>query len=440
LDELMGRVAGRFARVEPRRRARAFVRGLLADLPRKNCWTIAEHAGDPNPDGMQHLLARAVWDEDRVRDDIRDYVVEHLGDPEATLVVDETGDLKKGTHTVGVQRQYTGTAGRVENAQVAVYLVYATDAGHAVVDRELYLPKSWTADPERCRAVGVRDGVGFATKPELATTMICRALDAGVPAGWVTGDEVYGNSPWLRAELEARGIGYVLAVACDHRVVIGGATQRADALLKRVPARAWQQLSCGTGAKGHRYYDWAFIRLDHNGPAPGDQAGQHWLMVRRHQRTGELAYYRCFTPRPVPLAVLVRVAGTRWRIEEAFQAGKGLTGLDQHQVRCWRSWYRWVTLAMLAHAFLVVAALVQRTRQPPPSGLIGLTCNEVQHLFAALVARPAGDLGHRLRWSVWRRRHQARARTCHYRRQAARQPVRGAPHPRRGAQHQGHPR
>jgi SRSO17 transposase len=259
-EELMGRVAGRFGRVDLRWRAGAFVRGLLADLPRKNCWTIAEHAGDPNPDGMQHLLARAVWDQDRVRDDIRDYVVEHLGDPEATLVVDETGDLKKGTHTVGVQRQYTGTAGRVENAQVAVYLVYATDAGHAVVDRELYLPKSWTADPERCRAVGVRDGVGFATKPELATTMICRALDAGVPAGWVAGDEVYGNSPGLRAELEARGVGYVLAVACDHHVRFGGTSHRADALLGRVPARAWQCVSAGKGAKGHRYYDWAFLR------------------------------------------------------------------------------------------------------------------------------------------------------------------------------------
>lgn len=206
----MHRVAGRFARADLRRRARAFVRGLLADLPRKNCWTIVEHAGDPNPDGMQHLLARAVWDHDKVRDDIRDYVVEQLGDPQAVLVVDETGDLKKGSHTVGVQRQYTGTAGRIENTQVVVYLVYATDAGHAVVDRELYLPRSWTDDPARCRAVGVPGQVVFATMPELATTIICRALDAGVPAAWVTGDEVYGNSPALRAELEGRGVGYVL--------------------------------------------------------------------------------------------------------------------------------------------------------------------------------------------------------------------------------------
>ena len=422
LDELLGRVAGRFGRVELRRRARAFVRGLLADLPRKNCWTIAEHAGDANPDGMQHLLARAVWDHDAVRDDVRGYVVEHLGDPEAVLVVDETGDLKKGTSTVGVQRQYTGTAGRIENAQVAVYLVYAAAAGHAVIDRDLYLPRSWIDDPARCQAVGVPDQVGFATKPALAQAMVCRALDAGVLATWVAGDEVYGADPGLRTTLEARGVGYVLAVACDHPVRAGGADLRADALLKRVPARAWQQVSCGKGAKGHRLYDWAFIRLDHDGSAPDDQAGQRWLLIRRNQRTGQLAFYRCWTPRPTPLATLVKVAGVRWTVEERFQTGKGLVGLDQHQVRRWRSWYRWVTLAMLAHAFLVVAAVTERTKRPPPSRLIPLTCNEIQHLFAVLLARPVGDLGHRLHWSLWRRRHQARARTCHYRRQAARQP------------------
>ena len=185
LDELLGRVAGRFRRVEPRRRARAFVLGLLAALPRKNCWTIAEHAGDASPDGMQHLLARAVWDEDAVRDDVRGYLVEHLGDPGAVLVVDETGDLKKGIQSVGVQRQYTGTAGRIENAQVAVYLVYATDAGHALIDRELYVPRGWINDPDRCQAAGIPDQVGFATKPALATRMLSRALDAEVPAAWV---------------------------------------------------------------------------------------------------------------------------------------------------------------------------------------------------------------------------------------------------------------
>jgi SRSO17 transposase len=415
LEELLGRVAGRFPRVEPRRRAWAFVRGLLSDLPRKNCWTIAEHAGDATPDGMQHLLARAVWDHDGVRDDVRDYLVEHLGDPQAVLVVDETGDLKKGAQTVGVQRQYTGTAGRVENAQVAVLLVYASPAGHGVVDRELYVPRGWTRDPDRCQAAGIPAQVGFATKPALATRMVARALDAGVPAAWVTGDEVYGADPRLRACLEARSIGYVLAVACDHPVRAAGGTWRADALLKRVPARAWQCISAGPGAKGHRYHDWAFLRLD---PEPGDQAGQRWLLLRRSRTTGELAFYRCWMPRPVPLAMLVRVAGRRWSIEERIKTSKGLVGLDQHQVRRWRSWYRWATLAMLAHAFLVVAALTSNTRHPPPAKLISLTCNEVQHLVAALLARPAADPAHRLRWSVWRRRQQARARSRHYHRQA----------------------
>ena len=415
-DEVFGRVAGRFARVELRRRARAFVRGLLADLPRKNCWTIAEHAGDASPDGMQHLLARAVWDADKVRDDVRGYVVEHLGDPEAVLVVDETGDLKKGARTVGVQRQYTGTAGKVDNAQVAVYLVYASTAGHAAIDRELYLPKSWTADPDRRQAAGVPERVRFATKPALARVMLTRALDAGVPASWVAGDEVYGADPRLRAELEARGMGYVLAVACDHQVPTGAGTDRADALAARVPARAWQRLSAGRGAKGHRWYDWAFIQLDRGG-----RAGHAWLLVRRNPKTGTLAYYRCFVPRPVPLAVLVRVAGRRWTVEETFQSGKGLAGLDEHQVRRWTSWYRWTTLAMLAHAFLAVAAAAERAR-PTPSGLIALTCNEIQHLFAVLVLQPVRDAWHRLRWSVWRRRQQARARTCHYQRQAAQPP------------------
>jgi SRSO17 transposase len=252
--------------------------------------------------------------------------------------------------------------------------------------------------------------------------MIIRALDAGVPVAWVAGDEVYGANPGLRAALEARGIGYVLAVACDDQVPFGVGTHCADVLLGQVPARAWQQVSCGKGAKGHRLYDWAFVRLDHDGSAPDGQAGKHWLMVRRNHTTGELAFYRCFTPRPLPLAVLVHVAGRRWTVEERFQTGKGLVGLDQHQVRRWRSWYRWATLAMLAHAFLVVAALTEHTRHPPPTGLISLTCNEIQHLFAALVIKPVADAAHRLRWSFWRRRHQARARTCHYRRQATQQP------------------
>jgi SRSO17 transposase len=217
LDELMIRIGPRFRRVEPRRRSRAFVLGLLAALPRKNCWTIAEHAGDATPDPMQHFLARARWDADGVRDDLRSFVTGHLGDPDAVLAVDETGDLKKGTATAGVQRQYTGTAGRIENAQVAVYLGYAAPGGHALIDRELYLPASWTGDPARCRAVGIPGDVEFAAKPQLARRMIERAIAAGVAFGWVTADEAYGDNGPLRAWLEECQVRYVVAVSCDHR-------------------------------------------------------------------------------------------------------------------------------------------------------------------------------------------------------------------------------
>jgi SRSO17 transposase len=251
-DELMTRIGPRFRRVEPRRRSRAFVLGLLAGLPRKNCWTIAEHAGDATPDGMQHLLARARWDADGVRDDLRSFVAEHLGDPDAVLVADETGDLKKGTATAGVQRQYTGTAGRIENAQVAVYLGYAAPAGHALIDRELYLPRSWTGELDRCRAAGIPDDTEFATKPQLARRMIERAIAAGVPFGWFAADEAYGDNRKLRAWLEDCQVRYVLAVSRDHRVPAGaGRVLRAGAIQshhagKRHPApEPTCELLCG---------------------------------------------------------------------------------------------------------------------------------------------------------------------------------------------------
>jgi SRSO17 transposase len=387
------------------------VLGLLADLPRKNCWTIAELAGDSSPGGMQHLLGRAVWDADGVRDDLRGYLVGHLGDPGAVLVVDETGDVKKGTATAGVQRQYTGTAGRTENAQVAVYLAYVAPAGHALIDRELYLPQSWIADPARCQAAGIPAGTEFATKPALARRMLARALDAGVPAGWVAGDEVYGTDPRLRADLEERGIGYALAVACRHTFTTGLRTYRADELTRRLPRPAWQRYSAGPGAKGHRYYDWAWIATDPSQP------GHHWLLIRRNRRTRELAYYRCYAPRHVPLPTLVKVAGSRWPVEENFQASKGLAGLDEHQVRTWTSWHRWVTLAMLALAFLTITAATEHA-SPPPPGQIPLTRPEIARLFTALAAQPRHTPQHLLHWSAWRRRHQHRAKTSHYQRQA----------------------
>jgi SRSO17 transposase len=425
-DRLLGRMAGRFARVETRLRAHKFVLGLLADLPRKNSWTIAEHAGDADPHGMQHLLARASWDTDGVRDDLRDYVTGQLGDADAVIVFDETGDLKKGSCTVGVQRQYTGTAGRIENAQVAVYLTYASARGHAMIDRELYLPKSWTDDPERCAAAGVPDDIEFATKPVLATGMLTRALRAGVSARWVTADEVYGNDPGLRAECEAHQIGYVLAIGCDRRVPTAAGLVRADTLAADLPRWAWQRLSAGAGAKGQRYYDWAWITLtepDTDTDTDADSGtGCWWLLVRRHHSTGELAFYRCYAPALVPLRELVRVAGRRWTVEESFQAGKGLAGLDEHQVRRWTSWQRWTLLAMIAHALLTVIATSEHIDRPAPAGLIALTCSEIRRLFTVAVVEP-----HRIRacphaWSHWRRRHQHRARTSHYQRQQGAHP------------------
>jgi SRSO17 transposase len=291
-----------------------------------------------------------------------------------------------------------------------------------VIDRELYLPQGWLDDPARLKAAGVPDRVGFATKPELARMMLERALDAGVPAGWVTADEVYGNSPALRGWLEARGMPYVLAVKATEPLPpasVSGPPTAAARLAEQIPSECWLRLSAGQGVKGRRWYGWARLPLASTGAPTG---WGRWLLVRRSLRTGELAYYVCAGPAGLPLVALVRVAGSRWRVEEAFQAGKGLCGLDQHQVRRWRCWYRWVTLAMLAHAFLVVAAVTEHAQRPAPPGAVELTCNEIQHLFAALVAVPVADSGHRLRWSWWRRRRQARARACHYRRQAAQQP------------------
>jgi SRSO17 transposase len=407
----MARIGGRFARVESRRRAHDLLVGLLSELPVKNCWTISEYVGDSSPDGLQNLLAKAVWDTDGVRDDLRAYVVEHLGDPDAVLVVDETGDLKKGSRTVGVQRQYSGTAGRTENCQVAVYLAYATGRGHALIDRALYLPRSWTSDPERMAEAGVPEDVEFATKPALATKLILHALDGGAHAGWVAGDEVYGADPKLRTALQARGVGHVLAVACSHPVPTPAGKQRADQIAAGLPRRAWQRLSAGAGSKGPRLYDWAWTTIAD--PEPG---GRSWLLIRRNIRTGELAFYRCWAPRPVPLRELVRVAGRRWTVEESFQSGKGLAGLDQHQVRRWTSWRRWTLLAILAHAFLAVLAATAHDHDPQPDTLIPLSRNEIHHLLNTLLLRPVVDLRERLRWSTWRRRHQYRARTSHYQR------------------------
>ena len=349
-----------------------------------------------------------------MRDDLRDYVIDAFGDPQAILVLDETGDVKKGVYSVGVQRQYTGTAGRIENAQVAVYLTYAAPRGHALIDRALYLPRSWAEDPHRCDDAGIpTDKRGFATKPTLAASLVARTVAAKVPAAWVAGDEVYGADPRLRTAIRGHGLGYVLAVSANRRVPTQAGPIRVDRLPAELPSWAWQKHSAGAGSHGQRYYSWAWIAL-----LPEDDAdtGAHHLLIRRNDTTGEHAYLRCYSPRPTTLHTLVAVAGQRWRIEESFQTAKGLTGLDQHQVRRWTSWHRWTTLAMLAHAFLAVATATERDTQPTPAGLIALTVNEFRRLFDALLLVTRHTITTLLAWSRWRRRHQYRARQSHYRR------------------------
>ena len=411
---MIDRIAPRFCRYEPLRHAAELMAGMVSGLDRKNCWTIAEHRGAATPDGLQHLLSRAKWDADAVRDDLRDYVIDAFGDPQAILVLDETGDVKKGVYSVGVQRQYTGTAGRIENAQVAVYLTYAAPRGHALIDRALYLPRSWAEDPHRCDDAGIpTDKRGFATKPTLAASLVARTVAAKVPAAWVAGDEVYGADPRLRTAIRGHGLGYVLAVSANRRVPTQAGPIRVDRLPAELPSWAWQKHSAGAGSHGQRYYSWAWIAL-----LPEDDAdtGAHHLLIRRNDTTGEHAYLRCYCPRPTTLHTLVAVAGQRWRIEESFQTAKGLTGLDQHQVRRWTSWHRWTTLAMLAHAFLAVATATERDTQPTPAGLIALTVNEFRRLFDALLLVTRHTITTLLAWSRWRRRHQYRARQSHYRR------------------------
>jgi SRSO17 transposase len=346
LDALAARLAPRFGRKEPRRRARAYLQGLLAPVERKNGWQLAEAAGDRTPDGVQDLLARMRWDADAVRDDLRAYVVEHLGDPGAVLVLDETGFVKKGAKSVGVQRQYSGTAGRIENCQIGVFLGYASRHGHALIDRALYLPGGWATDPARRAAAGVPEEVAFATKPKLGRQMLARALAAGVPCAWVVGDSVYGADSALRRFIEASGRGYVLEVTSAQRLGV----RRVDAWAEALPDEAWQRLSAGDGAKGPRLYDWAFL------PCRGAAAGwRKGLLVRRSiAQPDELAFYLTLAPEATPLAALVRVAGTRWTIEACFEAAKGEVGLDHYEVRSWTGWHRHTTLAMLAHAHLTV--------------------------------------------------------------------------------------
>ena len=362
LDELVERIGHLFARSETRRRVRAYLQGLLSPAQRKNSWQLAEAVGDETPYGMQQFLYRALWGADELRDELRWYVIEHLGDDQAILIVDETGFLKKGSHSAGVKRQYSGTAGRIENCQIGVFLAYTSQRGHALIDRALYLPEDWVADRERCRRAGIPEEVTFTTKPNQAWQMLRRVVGDDVPFAWVTADTIYGDYRRMRMWLEGLPKGYVLAVSAKETVTLANGHQLpVRELLTTLPTGGWSRLSAGEGAKGPRWYEWLRLPL----MPPLTQGWARWLLVRRSLvDPSEMATYVCFAPEGTSLETLVRVAGHRWTIESCFEEAKGEVGLDEYEVRSWTGWYRHVTLACLAHAFLAVVRSQTTTAEP----------------------------------------------------------------------------
>jgi SRSO17 transposase len=415
----------------------------MSDASRKNAWQVAEEMGEAAPYAIQHLLDRAKWDCDGVRDTLQAYVWEALSTRDAVLVVDETGFLKKGEKSVGVQRQYSGTAGRIENGQIGVFLAYASSRGHVLVDRELYLPKSWTDDQARCREAHVPEEVIFATKPELAWRMIERTLEADLPVAWVVGDTVYGSTRPLRVALEERRQAYALAVTCKEYVEVQGTRRRVDQVAGSLTGEDWQILSAGAGSKGPRLFAWARIEL----AAPEISGWQRWLLVRRSLNEGikpaEMAYVLVFAPTGTSLEEMVEAFGARWTVEQCFEEAKGEVGLDEYEVRSWHGWYRHITLSMLAMSFLAALQVnegegapetpEQTPRMPEPRAndpaqaqafsdlpvMVPLSVAEIRRLFFRLVDKSSLSFAYYLAWSCWRRAHQALARLCHYKRRSA---------------------
>jgi SRSO17 transposase len=364
--ELERRIAPIFARSDALSRAMSYLAGLLSPAERKNSWQLAEISGAPNPYGFQHLLGRADWNPDVLRDKLRTYVTDYLAESNAVGVIDETGFLKKGRYSAGVARQYSGTAGRIENCQIGVFLAYATLHGHTLLDRELYLPKEWTDERERCRRAGIPDERAFATKPELARQMLERAFEAGVLLAWLTGDSVYGDDRALRGWLEQRTQAYVLAVSGKESVWLRGEQRQVKAILADLPSQGWQTLSAGRGSKGERTYDWLCIELS----APPQQGWKRSLLIRRSTSDpSELTGYIVFARAATTLVELVRVAGTRWTVEESIQTAKGEVGLDHYEVRSFTGWYRHMSLAMWASAFLSVIRKETGADVAPKKGL-----------------------------------------------------------------------
>ena len=364
--EVERRIGPLFARSDARTRAMTYLAGLLSPAERKNSWQLAEMSGAPNPYGFQHLLGRADWDPDLLRDRLRSYVTDYLATSDAVGVIDETGFLKKGSHSAGVARQYSGTAGRVENCQIGVFLAYASDKGQTLLDRELYVPKEWTADRDRCRQAGIPDQRAFATKPALARQMLERTFDSGVVLAAVTGDSVYGDDRALRGWLEQRKQAYVLAVSSNETVWSNQEQRQIAAIVAELPNLGWERLSAGVGSKGPRWYDWQ--RTDLSDPV--QRGWKRWLLVRRSiSDPSELTAYIAFAPVRTSLAEQVRVAGMRWTVEESIQTAKGEVGLDHYEVRSWTGWYRHMSLAMWAQAFLSVIREETGAAFAPKKGL-----------------------------------------------------------------------
>jgi SRSO17 transposase len=381
------RIGAQFTRCDARRRAGAYLRGLLSPVERKNGWQLAEVNGDDTPYGVQHLLGRAVWDPEAVRDELRSYVLEHLGTPEGVAVIDETGFLKKGYHSAGVARQYSGTAGRVENCQIGVFLAYASARGQVLLDRDLYLPKTWTQNQERCTQAGIPPDRPFATKPELARRMLERAFQAGLPAAWVTGDSVYGDDRRLRMWLEEQEQAYVLAVSGKEYVWMGWQQRQVKTVLAALAADGWTRHSAGAGAKGPRWYDWCWVPL----AAPLQPHWGRWLLVRRSvSDPTALTAFVVFAPQGTTLVEAVHIAGTRWAIESSFEAAKGEVGLDQYEVRSWTGWYRHITLAMWAYALLAVVRARHLQELPVPKKML-LPQTKPHSLAAFKTARSRGS-------------------------------------------------
>jgi SRSO17 transposase len=426
LDDLMAQVAPCFARRETRLTCKDMVHGLLSELEDRNCWTLAEAAGHACPYRMQHLLSRARCDEQRMLDTAAGWAVGRLSagqdGTDAVLIVDETADEKSPDSCAGASHQYSGTVGGTAMCQVAVTLTWAAPAGHALIGRALYLPEGWAADEERRELAGVPDEITFETKPQLAGDLLQHAHDQGIRAGFVAGDEVYGGRD-LRESIRARGTGYVLAVRSNYAVTLpSGRRLSVKTASNLVKPAMWQRMRTGSATKGAKDYDWAMIGiLPDDTPDGQEDNGHAFLLLRRHRYTGTVSYYLCWSPGPVPLAKLIAVAVARWKIEEDHQQSKQVSGLDSGQVTTWTSWHRWTAICLLAYIFLAVAAAFQRTRDEDAGilGLIPVTIPELlRQLRGTVIPEPRRDQAHRDGWSLWRRRHQYRARQAHQRWQA----------------------